>query len=260
MKSKGLFLRADQIDQAVRELYRKGGYTVLSQVRNGTGFERAPRTADVLAISTWPSRGLFAEGIEIKVSKSDLVKELSMPQKAHEIARYCKHWWLAVSEGLVDETVMVPPTWGVIEVNDKLKAKVTRRAEVLEAAPMDALFVCSILRNFSESYVHCSEIESRIKTAREEEQKRADTMRGYRLKELETAFQRFKAASGIDLITDRGHPVWEIGEIGKAVKLITSLRHSPIEEIQAIQATLQASLAAVEEALRAFSGKREVAA
>ena len=51
------------------------------------GFERRQvRTADMMAISTWPSRGLYAVGIEIKVNSSDLAKELASPSKADDIA------------------------------------------------------------------------------------------------------------------------------------------------------------------------------
>lgn len=121
-----LYLQADQISAAVRKLYAKNGYVVLSQVRNGTGYARPDRTADMLVVSTWPSRGLHAEGIEIKSSRSDLMRELSKPEKADEIARYCQHWWLAVPEGLITADMIVPETWGVITVNEKLNAKHSR--------------------------------------------------------------------------------------------------------------------------------------
>ncbi len=56
-KRERLFLTAGQVDKAVRTLYEKQGCVVLSGVRNGTGFERSARTADMMAVSTWPSRG-----------------------------------------------------------------------------------------------------------------------------------------------------------------------------------------------------------
>lgn len=85
---------ASEIESAVRKLYEGNGYVVLRQVRNGTGYERKARTADILVASTWPSRGLHLEGVEVKVGRGDIRKELAAPEKAESIARFCKYWWL----------------------------------------------------------------------------------------------------------------------------------------------------------------------
>lgn len=243
--SQQIYLTAPQIETAVRKIYVKNGYLCLSQVRNGTGFERrTTRTADMVAVSTWPSRGLFIEGIEIKSSKSDLQRELERPDKAEEIASYCRHWWLACAVGL-DEGVMLPPNWGVISVNDKLVAKISKPAAVLTPKPMDALLVCSMLRSFAESYVPLSEVEPRIKAACEVERKNWEAGQSNRLSNLELAVKAFHESSGIDLMNNR----WEAGNIGMAVKLISSLRGRPVDEIASAKASLRAGLESIEAAL-----------
>jgi hypothetical protein len=240
-----IFLKSNQIEQAVREMYRKNGCIVLSQVRNGTGFERRARTADMLVVSTWPSRGLYCEGIEIKSSRSDLMRELEKPQKADEIARYCRYWHVAVPEGLT-EGVRVPPLWGIISVNEKLKAKELRPAKVLEPQPMDALLVCSILRNFAENFVPLAEVQPKIAEAAEEARKSAKSSSDYRRVELEGILTNFKSTSGIDLL-ERS---WNAGQIGAAVKLIMNLRGKPVEEIARAQDALRTGLAAIDAALK----------
>lgn len=252
-KREVLYLTADQIDKAVRAMYSKNGYVVLSQVRNGTGYARAPRTADMLVISTWPSRGMLAEGIEIKRDRGDLRRELADPAKADDIAKYCQSWWIAVPEGLITEDMLIPDAWGIITVDDKLKAKVTKRGSILSPMPMDTLFVCSALRNFAESYVHVSEIQPQIQAAREDGRKEAESLRQYRLKELESAVQRLRDEAGIDILTDRGHPVWNMGDIGQAVNLIAALRAQPVAEIASAQAKLRDSIAAIDAALTILS-------
>lgn len=223
-----IHLRSEEIDQAVRALYAKNGYTVLSQVRNGTGYSRSVRTADVLAISTWPSRGLFAEGIEIKISDGDLRRELANPSKADEIGKACKYWWLATPQGLIRPEHLIPEKWGIVEVDEKLKATVTKKAQAIEAAPMDVLFVCAVLRNFAETHVHRSEITAELQKIRDEERKAAEGQRQSRLDAFERAFKEFKETTGIDLLEERtGRPKWDIGNIGEAVNVIIALRHTP---------------------------------
>lgn len=243
-----LYLTSSQIDSAVRKLYSKNGYIVLSQVRNGTGYERRQvRTADMVAISTWPSRGLSIEGIEVKSDKSDLRREIENPAKADAIATYCHSWWLAFPTGL-DEGVMIPPNWGTISVNEKLVAKITKPASALEPKPMDALLVCSILRNFSEGYIPLAEVEPRIQAAREEERKVAQSNKGYREKELEDILKDFSGHSGIDLRLHR----WTAGKIGEAVKLIVALQDRPISEILRARQCLSDGLAGIDAALSAL--------
>jgi hypothetical protein len=247
-KKEQLYLTAGQVEEAVRKMYAHNAYIVLSQVRNGTGFAKAPRTADMLAISTWPSRGLYAIGIEIKVNKYDLQKELANPKKAEEIAKNCKHWFVAIPEGL-DDDVIVPVDWGIITVNAKLKAKVQRTA-TLKPVPMDELFVCSILRNFAENYVARADIQSEIKTAVDVATKNWEAQKNSRLTELEEGVKRFKEHSGIDLLDTRyGHFHYYTKDIGEAIKLITAMRSQPAEKIRCARESLKAGLDAVDAAL-----------
>lgn len=248
-------LRADQVEHAVRERYANSGNIVLSQVRNGVGFERSPRTADMLIVSTWPSRGLYAEGIEIKVSRSDLLKELSNPAKAEAIAKYCVRWHIACPEGLTDG-VEIPETWGVLSIDSKLKASVARQAKTLEPIPMDTVFVCSVLRRFSESYCPLAQLEPRIAAEKEAAIKNARAQVESRLKSLEKAISEFKENSGIDLLDKWGHPSFELRSIAKAVKMIVAMGSIPCEELVRAKQALAASMEAVDVALQTFGGER----
>lgn len=243
-----LYLTAAQIETAVRTFYKGNGYVILSQVRNGTGFSRAARTADMLAVSTWPSRGLFAEGIEIKSDKGDLRRELGSPEKAEEIAKYCSWWKLAVPVGLTDG-LLIPPKWGVLQVDANLKTKESHRGALLTPAPMDELFICSVLRSFSEGLIPSSEVQAMVVEARRKERIDTEALCGHRLKELEKGIADFKDRSGVDLMERHGHLTWQLGNIAEAVKLIVNLQGRPIEEIARAQHALQTGLAAIEAAL-----------
>lgn len=254
------YLTAPQVEGSVREYYAKNGYVCLSQVRNGTGFEkRQVRTADMLAISTWPSRGLFTEGVEIKVSSSDLARELASPAKAEEIAQYCTYWWIAGPEGIADKQAL-PANWGLISVNEKLKAKVSISAKRLEPKPMDELFVCACLRSFAEFYVPKSDVEEAVRKGTEAACESATRRQQNRLDELEKAVTEFKEHSGIDLMSSHSHVRYDLKDIAKAVQTLANLRHRNEQDLQRIQASLQAGVEVVEVALRAFNGLAEQSA
>ena len=92
-------------------------FIVLPQVRNGTGFQRKTvRTADALIVSTWPGRGLWVGGVEIKVVLHDWKREIADPAKS-EMQQWCKNWWIAAPKGLIPQAEL-PETWGLIECTE----------------------------------------------------------------------------------------------------------------------------------------------
>ena len=247
---------AAEIDKALRAHYKGNGFVVLSEVRNGTGVNRSPRSADMFVISTWPSRGLYAAGIEIKVSKSDLKKELATPEKAEALAKYCSYWYIAVPDDMNLEDVIVPVSWGVITVNDKGKVHFLKPGEVMKPEPPDMLMVCSMLRNFAESHVHVSEIKGQIEAGRQAALKEAEDQRPIRHKDLEAGYEKLKEVSGIDLLNRFGHPVWQMGNIADAINMLISLRDQPAEELERIASTLDAAKASVLTVGKAMYPKR----
>jgi hypothetical protein len=54
-----------ELFQALRPLYPAREYALLPQVANGTG-AGSKRHCDALALSLWPSRGLYLTGFEMK--------------------------------------------------------------------------------------------------------------------------------------------------------------------------------------------------
>ena len=243
-------LTAGQIEQALRTYYEKFGNTLISQVRNGTGFSREPRTADMLMFSTWPSRGLYCDGVEIKVNRSDLIRELRNPKKADDIAQYCSHWWVAGPEGLISEQYPLPEKWGFLSVSPTLRVRVVKQAQLLKPNPMDALMVCSVMRRFAQSHVPLASIQDRIDEAVKQANAKAHNSYSDRLAGLEQCIKEFELHSGISLLTDSGRPKWEVGRIGDAVKSILALRGMPAEELQEARIRLAMGVEAVDQALK----------
>lgn len=150
------FLTATQVDRLCRKHFEPPHFVYLRQVRNGTGYSRrTTRTADAIAMGTWPSRGVYLHGVEIKVSHSDFLAELKNPEKAEEIAQYCHFWWLAISHPKVAPLNEVPINWGVLCVSeDSEKMEVLRDATKKDATRPDHSLIAALLRRVGEDYLH----------------------------------------------------------------------------------------------------------
>lgn len=137
---------ANDLRAALRERFPSAEYALFFEVRNGTGFQRTTRSADALAMSLWPSRGLELHGFEIKVDRRDWMRELKDPAKAEEIVRFCHRWWLVVPDASLVQDGELPPTWGLLAMKAG-KLKVVKEAPALTPQQVTPLFLASVLRS-----------------------------------------------------------------------------------------------------------------
>lgn len=122
---------------------------LFEQVGNATGWA-CKRHADVIAMGLWKSRGTWLEGVEIKVSRVDWLKELKQPDKADPIAKFCDFWWLAVSDETIVQAGELPERWGLLVLKGGV-LKCVKQAPKLEAEPLDRGFVAALLRRAAEA-------------------------------------------------------------------------------------------------------------
>lgn len=201
-------------------------HALLRQVASGTG-GAAKRYADVVTMNLWPSRGLAIHGYEIKVSRSDWLRELKDPAKADEIASFCDAWWLLVADEEIVKPGELPAGWGLLVPN---KAGTELRAVVqagpLAPQPLTRVFVAALLRRASEtqgSLVARAEIAGEVAAAHDrgvelgKQWGAQDNLREHRrLEELEGQVRAFEEASGVKLQTWK-HPA---ASVGAALKLV----------------------------------------
>ena len=210
---------ADEVYAMLAKRFPPPAFILLPQVRNGTGFARKTvRTADAIACSTYPSRGLYFTGIEIKVSLGDWRKELADPDKADEIQRFCRYWYIAAPKGIVPIGEL-PDNWGLIEchANRTVEAKA---AKSNEAKPPDMLFVMAVLRAMSVATVTRKEMDDNIQEFQNNNRQMSEeahksrmelaTMRG-----LKATVEAFEESSGVKIGNQ-----WNAGDIGDAVRLV----------------------------------------
>ena len=212
---------------ALREHFPSGEYALLPQVRNATGIAQRTRTADAIAVSLWPSRGIFAHGFEFKDSRTDFLKEMKDPSKAEEIGRYCAQWSIVVSRESIATEDEIPPAWGLMLLKDGV-VKTIRKAPRREAQVPEWPFVGAILRAAQGVVTGEDEINRQVQEAvrksnethyRDCQKARDDGRKevGRELEELRSTLHKFEQESGIRISR------WQGGDIAKAVKLIVSL-------------------------------------
>lgn len=159
-------MRADDLCRRIAVRFAAPEYATAFEVRNATGFNRQPRYADAIAFSLFPSRGLTIHGMEVKVARSDWVKELKTPHKAEAIAGHCDYWSLVVSEPDIIKEGELPSTWGLMIPDPKggglRTVKAAKELRPLGKNGVDRGFVFSLMRNFTERCVPKSQLDKLV--------------------------------------------------------------------------------------------------
>lgn len=210
----------------LRVMFPANEYALMPQVRNGTGFSKVARTADAIAISLWPSRGIDIIGFEMKASRSDVLKELADSSKSDAIGKHCAFWWLVVSDPKLISLDELPSAWGLIAIKDGAAKKI-RPAPRRIAEPPDLPLVASIMKAAQGSVTGESDVQRRIDAAvakaeakvaerfeREAERKKHEVEMGRG--DLAAAHRRFLEETGIDIVADGRYG----RQLGKAVKFV----------------------------------------
>lgn len=144
---------SDRIVAALRNRYGREA-ALIEQVANATG-QRARRWLDVIAVGLWPSRGLYLHGIEVKVTRNDLVRELALPEKAEDVAKYCDRFFIAIPATLRWDDLAIPEGWGVYTVSDDSRADLVTLARpgvAIQALEPDRTFIAAVARRLVEQH------------------------------------------------------------------------------------------------------------
>ncbi|WP_447979066.1 hypothetical protein [Candidatus Nitrospira bockiana] len=246
-------MTSTDVVKALRDRFPKQEYAFLPQVRNGTGFSKMPRTADVMVMGLWPSRGLELQGFEIKVHRGDWLREKRNPEKAEEIAQYCDRWWIVADDATVVQKEEMPPGWGLL-VLDGGKLRVKKEAPKLKAKPITREFLAAMLRKAQEVIVPRAEIERELREQYDaglkdgaESAKRSMQYDLNRYEDLKRYVKTFEESSGVCISA-----AWNAGEICQAVRfLLNGGVEQYNRELMELRDKAAAITTAIDQALRA---------
>lgn len=97
---------AEDLVKLIRQRYplkRPNGYqahVVLEQVPDATGYDQG-HWIDVAVFDMWPSEGLLRSAFEIKVSRSDFLRELQHPSKHKWVLESFHHFWFVAPQDVI---------------------------------------------------------------------------------------------------------------------------------------------------------------
>jgi hypothetical protein len=216
----------DTVFELLTRRYPPREYALMSEVSDDAGFNRS-RSADFLLVGLWPSRGLHMSGIELKSHRSDWLRELKQREKAENIFKYCDFFWLLTTDEAVAKQEEIPSSWGWMCIKGN-KIHVIKDAPKLENKPVSRGFLAAMLKraNDKTDYVHKSEIEDKIKEAKEQGKEISDREHGRFTKDhesLKNYVKDFEEASGIDIKSSLHN--WggaDPKKVGQAVKYIVN--------------------------------------
>lgn len=213
-------LNSNDLLERLRRKFDEPEWIVLSEVRNGTGFKRQPRSADALAFSTYPSRGLSCYGFEFKVSRNDWLRELKNPDKSVAMQERCDRWYVVVSDPDIIKPGELPAAWGLmVPFRDGLKTVVESKTH--DPGPWPRDFVASMLRNAMNTGSAKDQAEARTAFDKGykagvayQEQSDRSTRGNYQA--LSESVRKFEDAAGIHI--DRYGNDHRIADLAKKVK------------------------------------------
>jgi hypothetical protein len=228
MKKPAKRISADDVIALLRARHEPPAWAFLEQVRSTTGASSRERYADAIAMSLWPSRGIEVHGFEVKVSRSDVLKELRNPEKAAPIQRYCDRWWLVLADASLIQPGELPPTWGLMAVRGTTQLRSITAAPKLTPEAFAPGFVASVLRNFEQGYVPRREHDALKASVEAKAAECAEPLAEVKLKRLERELEmvkrdrdqlqklhaKFNEQAGVELA------YYTLGDISEAVKAV----------------------------------------
>jgi hypothetical protein len=236
------------VAEALRARFSAPQYVWLEEVRDRPGFNHR-RAADGIAMAVWESRGLELEGVEVKASRADWLREVRDPGKADAIYRYVDRFWLAVEREDVVRPGELPKTWGLlVPRGDKLVVEV--QAPRLKPKPLSRGLLAMMLRRAAQRVPIEQELADEIRKKLTEAERESWMEHGRRVaeakvRELTAAVQDFERQSGVRIDLYNG------GKIGDAVAAVLRGDHHGLRSrLNCARRDAQSALAALDHALR----------
>lgn len=137
-------MKTPDVKSALRARFCSPEWAIFFEVADGTGMNQR-RWADAVAMNMYPSRGMEIHGFEIKVSRSDWLRELKNPEKSSTVQQFCDRWWIVAPKELIKPGEL-PPTWGHYDVTPAGVIRQMVPAPKLEALLTTRSFMAAMIR------------------------------------------------------------------------------------------------------------------
>lgn len=111
--------------------------------------------ADAISIDTWGSGHYSLHGYEVKVSRSDLLRELKAPGKSLPWRQHCRYWWLVTPHGLIRPGDDLHG-WGLLTLQGRWLRKVHAPTLNTDPLPLTPMAQAGLMRATAQTARHHS--------------------------------------------------------------------------------------------------------
>lgn len=210
-------MKTPEVKSLLRARFCSPEWAIFFEVGDGTGSAQR-RWADAVAMNMYPSRGLEIHGFEIKVSRSDWLRELKNPEKSSTVQQFCDRWWIVAPKDIIKPGEL-PPTWGHYDVTPGGIRQIVA-APKLDAIPTTRAFMAAMMRRAG------GVDEDEVKAAVERERTKLEEMFNARV-DREVQARSYKADAALEKLAEfereTGLSLKDYGsikEIADAIRLI----------------------------------------
>lgn len=225
-EAKGAPFTTAQVNQLLWNKYTdRGEYVLLFDVPNIVG-HRQERRCDAVALGMWQQNGRLIHGFEIKVSRSDWLREVRDVGKADPFIEQCDRWWLVTGDLSVAKPEEIPEAWGWMNAT-KTGLRIQRPAKSLpqHETLMKRLWAFALIRRAADrNDPASSEFQAALEKQRAEIERRAEERIKSEIARSAPAFEllraqvdEFEKASGMKLND------WRLGNVGKLARKLTAI-------------------------------------
>lgn len=145
-------MTSGQIKTALALKHPPGKWAFIPEMPFSTGFGKgSDNRIDGFAIGLWPSEGFKRHAFEIKVSRSDFLREMKNPKKHENAMTFSNYFWFVTPANLL-KPLEVPAYAGLMEAtelkNGKIELSIRLPATQREGEKPTWGLVCAMARGF----------------------------------------------------------------------------------------------------------------
>lgn len=214
-----------ELEDLLASKYPRDRYALFFNVPDAVGTD-SYRRIDAVAVGLWRSVARQVNGFELKVSRSDWLREVKNVEKADPFIERCDYFWLVTASPSIAKMDEIPACWGWMAAT-KTGLRVQRPASKLPQpndGRMDRLFAIGLFRKMQEDLKNLPEVRQAIDAARAGKEEEIERQVKYATQRLENrasdaakAVERFEKSSGMKLDD------WRLGDVGKIAKYLHEL-------------------------------------
>ena len=190
-------MTATDVRIALRNRYSdRRRYAIAEEVGLTTGGDC--RRLDMIALDCYSSNGFRVDGFEIKVSTSDLRRELEDPEKHVAFFDVIDYYTLAAPAGVVEPLMdIIPKRWGILIVNEDGSTRQKRKPLALEDRAADKNvprgFFASVVRAIQQRQPSTEELNKEYERGIQEGKERRDRQIAYMTERVEKEAAKIEA-------------------------------------------------------------------